>query len=148
LQADWSIGRLRPHSGLDRLDRDAVGSARAVAAILANARVDDDALRGLGRQVALALAAALGGALLVVDEDADAGDFAQLALHGVEVGAGVEGAEARDPRVAAVALGVVSHDGDAAHALGGDLGGDLRHAHLGVRRLAAVIATAELTRIL
>jgi hypothetical protein len=33
--------------------------------------------------------------------------------------------------------GIVGHDGDAPHALGSDLGGDLRHADLGIRRLAA-----------
>ena len=42
-------------------------------------------------RAALAAAALLGGAGLLVDEDGDAGDLAQLALDGVELAAGVEG---------------------------------------------------------
>ena len=63
--------------GLDRLDRQAVRGARAIAAILADARVDHHAALGLRRQVALALAAAFGGAFLVVDDGGDALHLAQ-----------------------------------------------------------------------
>ena len=52
---------------------------------------------GLGRQVALALAAALGGAFLVVDQDGDARRLAQLALHRIQFGAVVEGDALRHP---------------------------------------------------
>ena len=63
---------LPPELGVDRLHGEAVGLGAAVAAALADALVDEDALDRLGDLAALALAAQLGGALLVVDEDGDA----------------------------------------------------------------------------
>ena len=82
---------LAAEGGLDRLDGEAVRGAGAVAAILADAGVDDGAARRLGGEVALALAAALGGAFLVVDQDRDAGRLAELALHRIQFGAVVVG---------------------------------------------------------
>ena len=72
LQDDWLMRRLRPQLGLDRLDRDAVALHAAVAAALAHALVDHDALVGVGELAALAQAARLGRAGLVVDQRRDA----------------------------------------------------------------------------
>ena len=87
LQLVGLIRRLRPSERLHRLDRDAAGLRGAVAAVLAHLLVDHDALRRLRHLAALAAAALFGGADLVVDQHRDAFVFAQLALHGVEVGA-------------------------------------------------------------
>ena len=85
LQLDWSIVRLRPNSVSSGLHRDAVRLLRAIAAALAHRLVDEDALRRIGIRAALAAAALLGGAGLVVDQDGQARDLAQLALHRVEL---------------------------------------------------------------
>src|SRR5882762_7330105 len=71
--------------GLERLDGHAIRLVRAVAATLADGVVDEDALGRVGEGAALAAAALLGGASLVVDQDREAGDVAQFALHLVEL---------------------------------------------------------------
>src|SRR6185437_16240343 len=70
--------------GLHRHDREAVRLRRAIAAALAHRLVDEDALGRIGVFAALAPAALLGGAGLVVDQDGDALDLAQIALNLVE----------------------------------------------------------------
>ena len=77
--------------GLQRLHRDAVGDSRAVAAALADALVDEDALRRIRIEPALAAAALFRRAGLVVDQDREALDLAQLLLHGVEFAAVMNG---------------------------------------------------------
>src|SRR3954466_5099682 len=82
--------------GLQRLHRDAVGRLRAVAAAFANELVDEGALGGIRIQPALAAAALFRGAGLVVDDDRKALDVAQLALHGVEIAAMMDGRALRE----------------------------------------------------
>src|SRR5436309_2627275 len=77
--------------GLQRLHRDAVRNSRAVAAAFADALVDEDALRRIGIEPALAAAALLRSTSLVVDQDGEALDLAQLLLHRVEFAAVMNG---------------------------------------------------------
>ncbi|MFC7542731.1 hypothetical protein ACFQU2_29150 [Siccirubricoccus deserti] len=123
--------------GLDRLHREAVGGAGAIAAILADPRVDRHALHRLRLGAALALAAPLRRALLVVDQHGDAGDLAQLPLHRIQVAAVVVGDALRHPLIALVPRRIVGDDDDLRRALGRHLRGDLRHAQLAFRGLPA-----------
>src|SRR5205807_5526673 len=66
---------------LHRLDRDAAGLRRTVAAVLAYLFVDHDALRRLRHLSPLATPALFCGAHLVVDQHRDAVVFPQAALH-------------------------------------------------------------------
>ena len=68
-----------------RLDAEAVGFHRAVAAALADEIVDVGEFRRIGQLAALSAAPLLGGAFLLIDQHGDADDLAQLALHGVEL---------------------------------------------------------------
>src|SRR5207237_4178251 len=71
-----------------RLDREAVALVAAVAAPLAHPLVDEHACRRLPLCTSAPLPAGFGRALLVVDEDGDAGDVAQDAVGLVEAVAG------------------------------------------------------------
>ena len=82
--------------GFQRLHRDAIGGRRAIAAAFADALVDEDALRRIRIEPALAAAALFGGAGLVVDQDREALDLAQLLLHGVELAAVMDGRAGRE----------------------------------------------------
>ena len=88
LQEAWWIWVLRPNSVSTGMHRQAVRLLAAVAAALADALVDEDALLGLGRLAALALAAQLGGALLVVDQDRHALHAGELLLRGEQLARG------------------------------------------------------------
>ena len=59
---------LAPEFRLQRLHRDAIGLDAAIAAALADALVDEDALVGVGILAALAPSALFGGAGLIVDQ--------------------------------------------------------------------------------
>src|SRR3546814_1838114 len=74
------LGVLRQHAHAERL-------LPAVVAALAHQRVDEHALGRVDHLAALAAAALLGGAGLVIDEDAHALHFAQALLHGVQLAA-------------------------------------------------------------
>src|SRR4051812_50186836 len=76
---------------LQRLHRDAVRGLRAIAAAFADQLVDEGALGGIRIQPALAATALFRGAGLVIDDDRQAFDVAQLALNGVELTAVVGG---------------------------------------------------------
>ena len=78
----WWMRVLRPNSVSTGSTERQPDFCAAVAAALADALVDDDLLRRVGRLAALARAAQLGGARLVVDQHGDAGDGGELALHG------------------------------------------------------------------
>ena len=123
--------------GLERLDRHAVALLRAVAAALADRVVDEHALGGIGEGAALAAAALLGGAGLVVDQHGEAGDFAQLALHGIELVAMADGDAVREAGIHRVLVGLVGDDDDLLGALGLDLARDLGNRERAVMRLAA-----------
>ena len=77
--------------GFQRLHRDAVRDRRAIAAAFADALVDEDALRRIRIEAALAAAALFRRAGLVVDQDREALDLAQLPLHRVEFAAMMNG---------------------------------------------------------
>ena len=68
-----------PNSVFNRVKAHAVRLAHAIAAAFADVLVDDQAQRGLFQLAARALAALLGRALLIVDDDRDAWDLLQLA---------------------------------------------------------------------
>ena len=112
LQLDWSIWRLRPSSVSSGLTETQLRLLRAVAAALADRVVDEHALGRIGEGAALAAAALLGGAGLVVDQHGEAGDLAQLALHGVELVAMADGDAVREAGVHRVLVGLVGDDDD------------------------------------
>src|SRR5258708_15046126 len=70
--------------GVERLHRNAIRGLRAVAAAFADEVVDEDALRRIRIQSSLAAAALFGGGGLVVDQNGDALDLAQVALKSVQ----------------------------------------------------------------
>ena len=86
---------------------------------------------------ALAAPALLGGADLVVDDRADAGVLAHPPLHRVEVIAPVAQRARRQCGSGGKPGRVISHHGDQADALRGQLLGDLEHRRPALRRLAA-----------
>src|SRR5215470_16523149 len=67
--------------GVERLHRDAVRGGRAVATTLADEIIDEDPLGRIGIDAALAAAPLLRRAGLVVDQDREPLDLAQLALQ-------------------------------------------------------------------
>ncbi len=123
--------------GLQRLDGDAVAGGRAVAAALTDQGVDEHAPVGLGHGPALAAAALFGGADLVVDQDADAGDLAQLLLDLDQVRARTDDHAWREVGDALVAFRLGGDDDGALNALGGELAGDLGDGEAALGRLAA-----------
>jgi hypothetical protein len=74
---------------------------------------------------------------LIVDEDGEALDLAQLALHGIELAAVVNGRSGGKIASARIFPGLVRYDGDAVGALGRDLMRDLGDAQPAFGRLAA-----------
>ena len=95
--------------GLQRLYRDAVGDLRAVAAALADALVDEDALRRIRIEPALAAAALFSRTGLVVDQHGEAFDVAQFPLHGVKLAAVMNGRSIREV-IAGIFVGLVGDD--------------------------------------
>ena len=81
LQDDWWMRVFWPNSRLHRVEAHAVRLPHAIAAAFADVLVDHQAQRRLFQLAARTLAALLGGALLIVDDDRDAGDLFQLAQH-------------------------------------------------------------------
>src|SRR4029077_13576718 len=88
-------GALAAPFGRQRLHRDAIRFDAAVAATFADQVVDDDALVGIRECAALTAPVLLGGAGLVIDQDADAWHGGKLALDGVELVAMVDRQPAR-----------------------------------------------------
>ncbi len=130
-------GALAPELGLDRLDGDAIGFFRAIAAALAHRFVDEDALLRVRVKAALAAPPLLGRAGLIVDEHREARRLAQLALDGVELVAMADLNAPREAGIGRIFLGLVGDHDDAFGALGFDLPGDLRNVELAFHRLAA-----------
>ncbi len=91
LQFDWSIRRLRPSSVSSGCTETQFETSRAIAAAFADALVDEDALRRIRIEPALAAAALFRRAGLVVDQDREALDLAQLLLHRIEFAAVMNG---------------------------------------------------------
>src|SRR3546814_13446502 len=85
----------------------------------------------------LAAAALLGGAGLVVDEDAHALHFAQALLHGVQLAAVEELDDIWKDRAVRPLPDFVAQHHDRLHTIAAHLVRDLRHAPLPLERLAA-----------
>ena len=128
--------RLAAELGLDREHRQAARLLAAVAAALAHALVDPDALGRLGLLAALARAALLGGALLVVDQHGHALDLRQLLLGRQQLRALAQLGDRRK-RHALVAARVLGGDDDAAHALELEPAREVGHRQLALDGLAA-----------
>src|SRR3954470_11541043 len=123
--------------GLQRLHRDAVRRLRAIAATFADELVDESALGGIRIEPALAAAALFRGAGLVVDHDRKTLDVAQLALHGVELAAMMDGRALREVVGVRVFGRIVRDDREPLDALGPDLMRDLGDVEAALGRLAA-----------
>ena len=123
--------------GLQRLDRNAVGFGRTVAAAFADEIVDEHALRRIGIKAALAATALFGRASLVIDHHREALDLAQFALDLIEIVAMAHAGSRREPLNADVFLRLVGNDDDARRPFGGDLPGNQRHRERPIVRLAA-----------
>src|ERR1700730_15758471 len=122
--------------GLERLDRNAVGGLRTVAAALADEVVDKDALRRIRIQPALAAATFLGGAGLIVDQNGEAFDLAQLAVNWIQLAAMMDG-RAFGEILAGIFAGIVRDDRKALGALGPDLMSNLRDGQAALGGLPA-----------
>jgi hypothetical protein len=124
--------RLAAELSLDGDHRQARGLLAAIAAALAYALVDPDALGRLGRLAALALAAQLRGALLVVDQDGHALHLRELLLRREQLAAVAQLGDLGQLH-AAVAARVLGCDDDAAHALELEPAGQVGHRQLALR---------------
>src|SRR5260221_8307127 len=82
--------------GIERLNRNTVRGLRAVTAALADEIIDEDALRRIRIQAALAAAAFLGGAGLIVDQNGETFDLTQLALNPVQLAPMMNGSARRE----------------------------------------------------
>ena len=131
-------GALASPIGVQRHDGQAVALHAAVAAALADLRVDEDARRRVDELALLAPTPLLGGTGLVVDEQRHARLLAQAALHSVHLGAVMEARAGRKVAVVRVVfVDVVGDDGDLCRAFGLHLARDLGHRELAVDGLAA-----------
>ena len=130
-------GALAAPFGRQRLHRDAVRLDATVATAFADQIVDDDALVRVGEGAALAAAALLGGAGLVINENADARYGRQFALQRVEIVAVVNGQAFRPFNVARIFIRLVGDDHDAPGAFGRHLRRDLRHGETAIVGLTA-----------
>ena len=123
--------------GVLRQHADAEALLPAIAAAFADQRIHHHPLLRIDDLAALAATTLLGGAGLVVDQDAGALHLAQRLLHGVELATVVEGDAVREDRRIGPLLDVVADQRDGLHAFGAHLLGDLRHGEGAVHRLAA-----------
>src|SRR5690606_23344228 len=106
------------------LHRHAVGLDPAVSAALAYQFVDDHAPVRIGIGAALAPPPLLGRAGLVVDENGNALDLAQLSLHRVQLTPVVHRGALGKAHSAPIFFGFIRNDSDALHALRPHLLGD------------------------
>ena len=145
LQLHWSISRLRPNSvSFGSTDTQKLFTP-AVAAAFADQRVDHHALLRIGDLAALAAAALLGGAGLVVDQDAETPFTSRRRFCTSSSSRAVEELDAgrEDLRLGPL-LDVVADHHDRLHALGAHLVRDLRHVSVPSTGWPPVIATASL----
>src|SRR4051812_32006784 len=122
--------------GLQRLHRDAIGGLRAIAAAFADAFIDEDALRRIRIEPALAAPALFRRAGLVVDQYREALDVAQFLLHGVEFAAVMDGGAGWEI-VAGIFFRLVGDDCEPLGAFGRDLMRYLRNGQAALGGLAA-----------
>ena len=127
---------LAPETSFERLDRHAAGDGAAIAAALADRAVDEGALVRIGPFAALAQPSALGGAGLVVQDHGHIGEFAEIALHRIELGAMVN-LDDRCQRNTFPLARIIADQRDLLHALGGEFTQDAGNRQLAVDRLAA-----------
>ena len=111
--------------GCDGVQAHAVGLTDAVAAAFADVLVDDEAQRRLSYFAAGAVATLLGRALLIVDDDGDAGDLFQLAEDGGELVSVTQVGVAGQGDIVAVFLQVIGEQYCLFHALRFQLAGQI-----------------------
>ena len=128
--------RLGSQLGLHRVQRHAVADLAAVAAALADFLVDHREHVGFRLDAALALAALLGGALLVVDQHRHARRRLQLLERIEERLAAAQGGD-RGQTGAAPAPRLLGNDDDFPHPFRRHAAGELRDSHAALRVLAA-----------
>ena len=128
---------LAPKRRFNRLHRQAIRSAGAIAAIFTNARIDRDAPIGARRQIALALAAAFCRTFLIIDDDGDTLHRAQFLLHGIKPRTVMKANRGWDQRIAAMPIRIIGDNFDPPHTFAMQLRGDMRHINLAFRGLAA-----------
>src|SRR5580704_2914180 len=117
---------LAPELGLHRLHRQARGLLAAVAAALANALVDPDALGGCLELAALAHPSLLRRTTVVMDQDRHALDGRELGLYLRDLIAVAHRRYLRELNPV-VTLRLGRRDHDAAHPLGGELIDEFRN---------------------
>src|SRR5207342_1667802 len=123
--------------GFQRQHRHAVGGHAAVAAAFADGLVDHRALWRIDHLAALAAAALFRSAGLVVNDDGDAGQFAQALGHGIEFVAMQEFHAVREDLRLRPFFDVVGEYDDRLHAFAAHLVRDIGHGQRAVDRLAA-----------
>ena len=128
---------LAPELGFDRHHRQAVRLLRAIAAAFADLLVDHHPLRRIDHDLALPAAALLGGAGLVVDQDAGALDLAKLALDAVQIVAMLDPHSSGKPGRPGILLRLVRDDDDARSPFRRELATDHRHRQRAVMGLTA-----------
>ena len=127
--------RLAPVLGVDRLNGEAARLLAAVAAALAHALVDDDAVGGRRRLAALARAAQLRRALLVVDQHGHTLDGRQFGLRRGQIAALAQ-LGTLSQADALVAPGVLGGHDDPPDTLQLEQAGQLGHRHPTLQILA------------
>ena len=111
--------------GFERLDRNTIGSLRAVAAAFAYEIVDEDALRRIQIQPPFAATAFLGGTGLIVDQNGKTANFTQFALNPVHLPAMMDRGALWKITFAGIFAGIVRDDRNALRAFGPNLVGNL-----------------------
>ncbi len=121
----------------ERQDRDTVRDLAAIAAALADLRVDHHPRRRIVHQPALAPAPLLGGAGLIVDQHRGARHLAQLALDLVQLVAMADRDAGREAGIERIFVRLIGHDHDLDGPFSRDLAADLGHGQRAVHGLAA-----------
>src|SRR5690606_20579154 len=127
---------LHAHRRVQRLDRQAIGFHRAVAAAFADCIIDEHAARGVGISAAFAATSFLGGTGLVIDQYGGAFNFTQFALYAVEFVAMINRRIAGQ-RYAFILFGLVGDHHHFLCAFGVNLRDDVSDLQDAVDRLAA-----------
>src|SRR5690606_16161636 len=107
-----------------------------ITAAFAHQLVDDDAAVRIRERTALAAAALFGGTGLIVDQNRNALNLAQTALHLVQIFTVMDRGTFRELEAASVFVRLVGYDGEMADAFRADLRRDLLHRQCAFGRLA------------
>ena len=128
---------LPPKGRINRLHRQAIRSAGAIAAIFTNTRIDRDAAIGARRQIALPLTAAFRCAFLIIDNDGDTLHRAQFLLHGIKPRTVMKANRRRDQRIATMPVRIIGDNLNPPHTFAMQLRGDVGYINLAFRGLPA-----------